>query len=291
MLVVRGYLFHSLDLCLFAAKLMGLRSSLSFHAANMRILSHNVFWFQGVPFAGDSPGPPRGRVVDALGGIYHSLRPDVLCLQEIQSKEAFQAIAQRMEMRGIYRPGSLYPQYGCAVLVREGLELALLEAETLPTESPQRCHLLTRIHPVADSGKSWILANVHLPSGRQVGPEAAKAIRAGEVAQTLRWKPLIMLGDFNETPGGGTDALLQDHGYEEPCSEQAGEMIPSTLGGRRIDRFWIQQTARNGMFSRISDLQALETNRMRVADGPVSAWSDHLPIWVDLLESPLRTTA
>ena len=36
----------------------------------LRILCHNVFWFQGVPFSPDSPGEPEVEVFQALMDLY-----------------------------------------------------------------------------------------------------------------------------------------------------------------------------------------------------------------------------
>ena len=52
--------------------------------ATITILSHNVFWFQGVPFLTDRPGPPLTGVISGLLKLYRASAPDVVCLQEVQ---------------------------------------------------------------------------------------------------------------------------------------------------------------------------------------------------------------
>ena len=39
----------------------------------VRLVSHNVFWLQGAPFAGDQPGAFDPVVLDGLAGVYLEL--------------------------------------------------------------------------------------------------------------------------------------------------------------------------------------------------------------------------
>ena len=51
----------------------------------LTVLSHNAFWFQGVPFATDIPPEPDLEIVKRLCEIYRRTDPDAVCLQEIHS--------------------------------------------------------------------------------------------------------------------------------------------------------------------------------------------------------------
>jgi len=140
----------------------------------LRLITHNVFWLQGMPFLGDQPGSADPDVLDALSRLYVDLQPDVLCLQEVQSRGVVEALAAALGLGWCYAPGGRYPQYGAAVLSR-------WEMEVRPTSPAllDRVVLRVRVQPVGHA--SMLISNVHLPSNRQRGPEDGAAQRLAEL--------------------------------------------------------------------------------------------------------------
>ena len=86
----------------------------------MTLLSHNVFWFQGVPFETDRPGDPCIEIMESLISLYRRIGPDVLCLQEVQRQAVFDEVARRAGYDGHYTEGSTLRPYGGAMLWRKG---------------------------------------------------------------------------------------------------------------------------------------------------------------------------
>jgi hypothetical protein len=90
----------------------------------LRIVSHNVFWFQGHPFAPDTPPAADARILASLTGIYGGLKPDLLCLQEIQDASASTLAGEALGLEGVYSAGCRLPQYGAATYWKAGRLLA-----------------------------------------------------------------------------------------------------------------------------------------------------------------------
>jgi len=240
----------------------------------MKIVSHNVFWFQGAPFRPPQPGPPEAAILSALLTMYREMAPDLLCLQEIQSEEAFEQVAGALGMSGAYRRGHGLPQYGGAVLWKGGRLALDSRAAAQPVE---RAWQIAGA-PLADRGTLRV-ANVHLPSGRYLGAEAAARRRCEEMAGVLDCgEPHVVLGDFNENPGGGVSEVLRDRGYAD-AAEIAGETAALTTGGgSRLDQAWVA----NAMQSRLAGYGVVAEGAMRTNLPGKSHLSDHFPVWVEI---------
>ncbi|MCW8132603.1 MAG: endonuclease/exonuclease/phosphatase family protein [Planctomycetota bacterium] len=235
------------------------------------LLTHNAFWFQGMPFEGTAPGAARPEIMRGLARLYAELGANVLCVQEIQSPETAAALADALGLRFAYLPGRTYPVYGGAVFFREG--------ETADTDrahgfAVERFWLTLRV-PVVET-EEILVANVHLPSGRQSSKEDAERARVAELEALLAAgpAPAILCGDLNEMPGGGVQRRLEAAGYRDLAPAFGfGETDSHTRRrARRIDYIW----AREDWAARAKRMRVLEPAALALPDGRYV--SDHLPL-------------
>lgn len=242
----------------------------------MRIVSHNVFWFQGHPFATDRPGAADAHILDSLCALYRSLSPAVLCLQEIQDQATFLAVQARLEMDGAYCPGGHLPQYGGAVFWRTDGRCI---ADSRTAGSPiQRMWQLVE----ARAGDLRIrVCNVHLPSNRQLGPEASGPRRVEDLRsaiETTSGPPDILAGDLNELPGGPVGQYAAACGYADAAVLTRREALPTNLAGSRGD--WI--LIRRDLAHALTDYHAVPAADVELERESKTHLSDHLPLWVTL---------
>ena len=240
------------------------------------ILGHNVFWFQGVPFPTDRPRGPDPEILRRLCAIYRKVHPDVICLQEIQSQETFDAVSEQLGMPGCYCRGGELPQYGGAVFWYPGGGRQIGDSQ----EASVKTQRMWQIVEVNIAGCRLRICNIHLPSGRQIGPEQAAVQRMSELRQLLQnceTEPDIIVGDFNEQPGGPASEYLERHGYVDSAVLAGRGDVPTNVGGGRGDYIWIKRWwVDNGSLNYdVADKQALECN-----DGGKQYLSDHLPLWI-----------
>jgi endonuclease/exonuclease/phosphatase family metal-dependent hydrolase len=241
----------------------------------MRIVTHNAFWFQGAPFAPEVPGPADAHVLDRLVAIYQNLAPDVLCLQEIQNEETFRLVAQALQMTGAYCPGGALPQYGGAVLGKAGRVLADSREAARQTQ-----RLWQMVEAPRADGRALRVANVHLPSSRQLGAQAAAQCRSDEMAAVLdrRDPPEVVVGDFNEQPGGGVSEVLAARGYLDAAEIAARGELGTTASGHRPDQVWVLATMREHLVG----CAAVSEAAMRTDLPGKRHLSDHFPVWIAL---------
>ena len=246
----------------------------------LTILSHNVFWFQGEGFATDAPGRPRPQVAEPLMEIYRTLAPDVLCLQEIQDRPAFQMLCRSLRLPGRYTPGGVLGQYGGATLWRRGRFLCDSGLTPGPT---QRMWQLVEV-PAGEEGEIR-LCNIHLPSSRQLGA-AAEQQRLTELSGAIEREPQaeVVVGDFNEPPGGPVGQYLTRQGYVDAAVAAGRAFRPTGLGGGRGDAIWIDRT----LAGRLVEYGVLPGDLMRAVEGQ-GALSDHYPLWITLALGAGRT--
>ena len=161
----------------------------------LKILSHNVFWFQGASFLTDKPGEPVTEILSSLAELYDTLRPDIICLQEIQSEITFHLVAAELGMAGAYCPGATFVQYGGAAFWKYR-GTCVVDSQS-SAEVPQRMWQIIEV-PVGDAEKLNV-CNIHLPSARQLGQEASVKQRLKEISNVLRQDacPMVVVGDFN----------------------------------------------------------------------------------------------
>ncbi len=239
--------------------------------ARLRILCHNVFWFQGVPFSPDTPGEPEAEVLQALMDLYRQLEPDVLCLQEVQGEGVFHRLGASLGMAGAYCAGGQLGQYGGATLWRCGTALGDSQQA-----GPQRMWQMAAVS--GEGGQGVTVCNVHLPSARQVGKTAAARQRVEELAGAVRTRPQVVVGDFNEAPGGGVSDFMTGQGYVNAAVLMDQAHSPTSLGGKRGDQIWVHESCRE----RVTGYGVLPEEDLATSIEGKTHLSDHLPLWVDL---------
>ena len=123
------------------------------------------------------------------------------------------------------------------------------------------------------------IANLHLPSSRQLGAEASAAKRISEVDDVLAYEPDVIVGDWNEKPGGPLTELMSSRGFVDAAVVSGREDTTSSIGGGRGDQIWVAK----GLASRLVGYGAVDVSDFGVEDveGKTHV-SDHLPIWIDL---------
>ena len=239
----------------------------------MVIISHNVFWFQGMPFESLQPGAANALIVHDLGEIYRELHADAICLQEIQSEQAGDAISGAMRMSGDYCHGNLLPQYGGVILSHSGVTVS----DACGT-SAQRVWQISRID---GNGAYLTVCNLHLPSSRQLGPEGAAAQRLREIREILdssTEQPDVVVGDFNEQPGGAVDALLTQAGYVDAAVVVGKDTVSTSVKGTsRGDMIWIRKNLAENLVA----YYVIDRDTLRVDESDVEYLSDHLPLVVE----------
>ena len=244
----------------------------------LRIVSHNTFWFQGVPFYDDQPPAPEPLVLETLGRMYRKLGPDVLCLQEIHDECALEALSEELGMPYLYSAGRAFPQYGGAILSRWPMVLEPLNAEA----QVDRMHMYVKLY-VDDILIN--LANLHLPSNRHRGRDGGGRQRLLEINYALNradHRPDIVLGDLNEQPDGPCSDVLRSHSYVDTAVLCGAHNTGSGIGSRsRVDQVWLR-------FDCVSWLHAyfvLPPEKMAIEDHEKTHLSDHLPIGIDIVLS------
>ena len=259
------------------------------YVTTTRVLSHNVFWFQGVPFETDKPGAPYPGVPEGLARVHAEAGPDVICLQEVQSDEAFSAYRDAASLPGGYCPGRTLAQYGGAAYgagCTATSDCHCQNGSISPEAVPQR------VWHVCEFESGLRVANLHLPSSRQLGPEASARKRVAELARLLSPEahpdgrlPDIVVGDFNERPGGAVHAFMQERGYgDSALLADKGDVSANVSGKGRGDFIWLTAS----LIPRLRKYDVVPKEVLAInggADAPEGVkryLSDHLPIWVEL---------
>ncbi len=235
------------------------------------VLSHNVFWFQGMPFATDQPPAPDPAVLSGLCHLYRTLEPDVVCLQEVQSREAFEMVAQQLEMEGCWSAGVDLPQYGAATFWHPGCGKMLTDAHRSSLE-------VQRIWQTAEvsAGESVLtVANLHLPSARQLGDAGAAKQRLAELQDVLTVRAAgydLIAGDLNEQPDGDLSSSLKQQGYVD-LARTLPTAPPTTFNGGRGDYLWLNGSSR----WKLREFTTVCRETL-VREGNGRYLSDHLPL-------------
>lgn len=244
------------------------------------VLSHNVFWFQGVPFLTDKPPAANMEVMKRLCALYQKIDADVICLQEIQNKETLEAVAQQMGMMSCYCPGTALTQYGGGLLWRHDRGTPTRNSQGSAVETQRMWQTLE----VPGANSSIRIGNVHLPSSRQLGQERANAQRLAELEAligSVEGGLDIIVGDFNEWPDGPVGNCLERHGYVDSAVLLGRTEVPTLLGDHRGDYAWVKRQM-SGRVLRY-DVLGKESLAGNVADKHYL--SDHLPLWITVEET------
>lgn len=261
--------------CLVVSLVMFAAFSSHAESAPFNILSHNVFWLQGYPFEGTDPGAPNPVILDRLNAMYAEVQPDIFCLQEIQSPEAAATAAGGKTY--FYTPGQKYPAYGAMITAPKERQL---ENVSIPDDFKyERSVVVTKVK--THRGATLTIASLHLPSGRQGGGSPTE-IRGREVAEFLKHfgKDVdVIVGDFNEGPGGNVSKILSENGFSD-CAliKEGSDTNPTTVWNKRGDFIWIK----NSLKDRLLDFKVLR-DKNPVSDLPgKKLLSDHNPLMISL---------
>ena len=242
----------------------------------LRIAGSNCFWFQGRPFAPDRPGDPEPGILSRLAAVYRRLEPDLLCVQEVQSESAFQALSGAVGMPGSWCPGAELDQYGAAVLWRPGSAWRLAADSRSADAAPQRAWQIAEL-PAA-GGEPLRVANVHLPSSRQLSEEAAARRRVEEMSAVLARGPDVVLGDFNEQPVGPLGDFLTGRGYFDAAVLAGKSDLGTTPKNRRGDQIWLA----GGRAEGLAGYGVASGAEMAAGLPGKEHLSDHFPLWIDM---------
>jgi len=244
----------------------------------LTLLSHNVFWFQGAPFASDTPPEPDAGILTRLCALYRELAPDVICLQEVQSREAFEQISGCLGMPGVWCAGVDLPQYGGAVFWQPGSGRSL----GCSRDAAVRTQRMWQTVLIGEGDRCLRICNMHLPSARQLGEARAAGQRLAELEDAIRSCPPpgldVIAGDFNEPSGGGVDTCLNAHGYADLAALAGCADRPTNIGGGRGDFL----RARRSLGERMRRYGVADKLQLACNGAGKLYLSDHLPLWTTL---------
>ena len=122
------------------------------------------------------------------------------------------------------------------------------------------------------------VCNVHLPSARQLGREGAAVRRIEELAASIQSLPDVVLGDFNEPPGGAVTQFISRNGYQDAAVLMGRPDVPTSVGGSRGDQIWVRSDLRE----RVLEYGVLAKEDLAISLGEKVYLSDHVPLWVRL---------
>ena len=240
----------------------------------MRLVTHNAHWFQGAPRLWDDDRRlPHPFVFQRLTRLYESLEPDVLCLQEVSTREAVAALEAQLGMRGIFAPGGMRAEYGGAILVRGG-EIAFADFSRTRVDAErvfERVCMRARLSP-----GEFQVVNIHLSSDRYAPGRVGEPIRMAEIHTLFAQVPEAdaVMGDFNATPDSPVYQYMDNRGYLDPgpCPEDAERK-------ERIDYIWVRKKHGPG----VRDYRVVQSDSFTVAgrEAPLRL-SDHAPVVVEL---------
>ena len=241
----------------------------------IKLVSHNVYWFQGHPFQGDRPETADPRILKRLAALYLEQQADILCLQEIQSREVFNSIALAAKMKGAFAEGRVYGQYGGCVCTRHEFE-----PEPPADCEPGALERMALLCKVSAGQTALGIGNIHLTSGRQSGKDRAGAARLREMEGIFHLaggKIDILCGDFNEHAGGGVSRFLEENGYTNAASlggkREIASLAGCTSGG---DQIWVRESMKDS----VADYGVI-CDGFSISDVPGKKFlSDHLPVWI-----------
>ncbi|GMW02304.1 MAG: hypothetical protein AMXMBFR84_34400 [Candidatus Hydrogenedentota bacterium] len=248
------------------------------------LVSHNVFWFQGSPFAPEQPGMPDPAIMLDLLRLYQVHSPDVYCLQEIQDIVCFDLLRKHLAMNGAFCSGRKRPQYGGAIFWSHGRHISDSSGhEPAPHRMWQVAEVMTRGNPIIR------LANVHLTSARYLAQDEAAIERVAEIESLLKAGEVdIVAGDFNEGPRLGVALRLEAAGYVDAAVVSGVSLESTGVGKSRSDQIWL----RGDWASHVESFGYVDWDELRISGNSAKTFqakgnhaghlSDHLPLWLKL---------
>ena len=238
------------------------------------VLSHNAFWFQGMPYEPDTPDGPVEAVLNRLCRLYRECEPHVLCLQEVQDEATHRRVAAGVGMAGAFCQANRQRQYSGAIYWRQGkLASDSASGQVHPWRMWQKAAVRT-------GSRDLVVCNLHLPSSRQLGEEAASCARLTDLEHMLAHEPSpdVIAGDFNEGPAGSSTSFLMQQGYVDTAFLVESKVQSTGDGKPRSDQIWVADAFRGA----VSGFSVLGWDELRTSLPGKTHLSDHLPLRLDL---------
>ncbi len=243
----------------------------------MKIVTHNVYWFQGYPSRwGDERVAEASEVLDALIRLYASVEVDVLCMQEVHHSGLAETIARELGMPSwFHAPGGLRPDYGGVIMCRRAAKFrdrTRVDGSALH----ERVHLRASLEWNEDRLE---LAVVHLPSNRFAGSaDAGDAARIVELKRALADppRPDLVVGDLNCLPDSLPYRFILESGYVDAAVVAGGD-----AGLKHRERYvWVDERCAG----RLTGFAVLDRGAFCRATPGGEAWrlSDHAPLLLEL---------
>lgn len=236
----------------------------------LKILTHNVYWFQGYPPRwGEERVAEVPEVLAALTELYRAQAIDLICLQEVHRPELAARLAQELGMAGwLHGAGGIRTEYGGCVLSRQAAQLA--DRTDTDGHRHERVHLRASL-----AGHDLVLAAVHLPSNRYlVSAVAGDAARIAELERVVADRPQLVVGDMNCQPDSAPYRFMVEAGYLDAAVLAGRDRME-----RRIDYTWLEADWRD----RFSSFSVLDSGPFRqTAAGERWMLSDHPPLLLEL---------
>ncbi len=243
----------------------------------MKIITHNTYWFQGSPSRwGTEKIAAVPEVLDRLIYLYASVKPDIICLQEVHTEEIVKKISSSLSMNSwIYAPGGIFPEYGGCLLSTQNISLQDLSRHNGNPEH-ERVHLRAQI---STPKGPLILAAIHLPSNRFTpSKEEGEKKRIEELKKILHdsSRPDIVVGDMNAVEGSKPYRFMKESGYSE-----AAEITGIPAKERHVDYMWIDDTIKD----RVVSFQVIHQGNFlqKTPAGEIWQLSDHPPLIMEVI--------
>lgn len=232
----------------------------------VRVLTYNIHHGEGLDGVVDLP---------RIAGVIQSERPDLVAVQEVDNQAMRSGgVDQAAELGRLTGMHSVFGKamdyqgggYGQAVLSR----WPILESEVFPLGSAPglepRILLLTRIRLGEEGPVIWF-ASTHLDHNARDTNRFNEAVRLNEILTAKGTDPIVLAGDFNDTPESRVLAMLLKH-WTDASALNPEPTIPSRNPRRRIDYI---------LFRPLNRWKAVETRVL-----PEAVASDHRPVFAVL---------
>ena len=210
----------------------------------LTIVTHNAYWFQGVPTLWpEERAAARPEVIDRLAKLYAGLAPDLLCIQEVPDEQVAAELAGHLAMHFCFAPGGKLKAYGAAIFSKPDTGgLRNLTEQVGPAER-------TCLHAAIrrDGGLVQNVLAVHLPSNRYAPFEQAERQRVAELgaALDLAGGVDVVVGDFNSEPSSAPYRFMIERGFRDAA--ELGNCTDRLTGAKhRVDYIWLGRRAAAG---------------------------------------------